>query len=199
MQSIDLRIAEPVNLILTTKWGCDGASGQQQYKQRFENSSDSDMSMFLINIVLLELIDEDNRHTIWVNSTPSSTNYCRPVKFEFIKENMELIQREVSAIQKKIEELDTFNYCDENNQVTIKYNLILSMVDGKVVNAICEIKSSTTCHICHAKPTEMNQLEKIYNKNACSDYYKYGISTLHARIRFFECLLHISCNLSFKS
>jgi len=29
-------------------------------------------------------------------------------------------------------------------------------------------------------------------------YFKFGLSTLHAWIRFFECLLHISYRLDFK-
>lgn len=71
------------------------------------------------------------------------------------------------------------------------------MIDGKIVNA--KNKSSMTCYICNGKPTEMNQLENIYKKNVCKDYYNYGMSILHARIRSFECLLYIAYNLSFKS
>lgn len=54
------------------------------------------------------------------------------------------------------------------------------MIDGKVVNA--KNKSSMTCYICNGKPTEMNQLENIYKKNVCKDYYKYGMSILYTRI-----------------
>lgn len=198
-QSMPLKIAEPDNFILKTKWGCDGASGQRQYKQRFENSSDDDANIFLINIVPLELINEGTGCTVWENTTPSSTNYCRPVKFQFIKESTVLIKNEISAMQKEIEKLDTSKCCIDTTEVTVKHHLILSMIDGKVVNAICENKSSMTCYICNGKPTEMNQLENIYKKNVCKDYYKYGMSILHARIRSFECLLHIAYNLSFKS
>lgn len=159
-----LKIAEPGNFILKTKWGCDGASGQAQYKQRFENSFDDDAGIFMINIVPLELINEDTGCTVRENTTPSSTNYCRPVKFQLIKESAILIKNEISAIQNEIEELNTSKCCIDTTEVTVKHHLILSMIDGKVVNAICKNKSSMTCYICNAKPTEMNQLENIYKK-----------------------------------
>lgn len=40
-------------LTLITKWGCDGSSGQSEYKQRFtQDEQISDAYMFMISMVL---------------------------------------------------------------------------------------------------------------------------------------------------
>lgn len=44
----------------------------------------------------------------------------------------------------------------------------------------------------------MNDLNKIFNRNIDINAYNYGISSLHARIRCLEFLLHVSYNLPFK-
>jgi len=44
----------------------------------------------------------------------------------------------------------------------------------------------------------MNDFHLINIKINKVDYYKYGLSSLHAWIRCLECLLHISYNLDFK-
>lgn len=186
------------NLILLTKWGCDGVSGQSQYKQKFDNTCDDDASVFITTIVPLILYDK-NKFVLWENPSPSSTNYCRPLYFQFIHENTALIQQEVRDINQEINTLSTTTCLIGAKKINITHNMILSMVDGKVVNAVCKIKSAMTCNICGAKPTEMNDLSNIYKKNAIEEYYKYGISILHGWIRCFECLLHISYNISFRS
>jgi len=72
--------------------------------------------------------------------------------------------------------------------------MLLTMVDGKVCNSITET-SSQTCYICGATPKTMNYMR---NKKLIVENYKFGLSTLHAWIRFFECLLHISYRLHAK-
>ena len=96
-------------LILFCKWGCDGSSGQKQYKQVVcENISDSDMFMVSFVPLRLKKILEDSEPStsttmdIWKNETPSSTKYCRPIKFEFKKETHDTINNEVSDIKVQI-------------------------------------------------------------------------------------------------
>jgi hypothetical protein len=40
----------------------------------------------------------------------------------------------------------------------------LIMVDGKVCNAITFTTSAQKCYICKTAPVEMNQIEKVTNK-----------------------------------
>ena len=44
----------------------------------------------------------------------------------------------------------------------------------------------------------MNDISRIKIKNVNTDAFKYGLSTLHALIRFMECILNISYRLDFK-
>ena len=55
------------------------------------------------------------------------------------------------------------------------------------------------CFICGAKSTEMNNLDAVILRTNSPEALKFGISPLHARIKFIECILHISYNKSFKA
>lgn len=51
---------------------------------------------------------------------------------------------------------------------------------------------------CGAKPTEMNDIDKVRQKVANKEAYQFGLSTLHAWIRLFELVLHIGYRLKLK-
>lgn len=75
--------------------------------------------------------------------------------------------------------------------------MILTMVDGKVCQALTGTSSAALCVICGAKPSEMKNFTKLNDKQEIIQNFEYGLSTLHAWIRFMECILHISYRLSF--
>lgn len=71
------------------------------------------------------------------------------------------------------------------------------MIDGKVCNAMTDTSSTQKCYICGATPKTMNgELKDLVDKK---EDYGFGLSTLHAWIRCFECLLHISYRLDIKN
>jgi hypothetical protein len=191
------------NFEILYKWGCDGSSGHSQYKQKFQSStpsSISDSDLFLFSLVPLQLrctIQQENS-IIWKNPRTSSTSYCRPIKFMFAKETAESTRKEVKDIETQIESLNAteVNYCD--TRIKIKHTLIFSMVDGKICNSITGT-SSQTCYICGCTPKNSNDIDKVLKMTVNPEHFKFGLSTLHAWIRFFECLLHISYRLPFKS
>lgn len=79
-----------------TKWGCDGSSDQSGYKQSFNQIQDGNISdeyMFMISMVPLCLTSTD-QNVIWNNDRPSSTRYCRAIKFEYVKETAEKVRSE---------------------------------------------------------------------------------------------------------
>lgn len=78
----------------------------------------------------------------------------------------------------------------------MSYVLLLTIIDGKVCQALTNTPSSSNCVICGVKPSEINKLnvkkiEKVEN-------FQYGFSTLHAWIRFMECILHLAYHLPFR-
>lgn len=55
-----------------------------------------------------------------------------------------------------------------------------------------------SCYLCKAKPTEMNNIDKVRERVVNELAYQFGLSTLHARIRFFEYFLHVAYRLEIK-
>ena len=66
------------------------------------------------------------------------------------------------------------------------------MIDGKVCNAVVGNKSSQVCYICGASPKEINHIDVIQKRQVDYSTFAFGLSTLHAWIRFFECILHVA-------
>lgn len=180
---------------LVSKWGCDGSSGHSTYKQKFSDSNDSDEFLFVFSLVPLQLRDETGI-IVWQNPRPSSTLYCRPIKFMFSKETTQLTVTETNKVLEDINQLLPTICVDDGHKVSVKHDLILTMIDGKVCNALTETSSSQKCYICGATPKLMNDDSREYVAN--KDNLGFGLSTLHAWIRCFECLLHISYRLEIK-
>lgn len=180
---------------LISKWGCDGSTGHSAYKQRFENSEDTDEFLFVYSFVPLRLIDEGN-NIIWQNPRPSSTIFCRPIKFIFAKETTELTKIETNKVLEQINNLEATSCDFGGSKISVKHKLLLTMTDGKVCNALTETHSSQKCYICGATPRMMNDEGRHFDSN--QDNFGFGLSTLHAWIRSFECFLHISYKLDIK-
>lgn len=72
------------------------------------------------------------------------------------------------------------------------------MIDGKVCNALTSNKSTQKCYICGATAKQFNNIDIVLSRPMIDDNLKYGLSTLHAWIRFFECLLHLAYKMDLK-
>lgn len=198
--------------ILYGKWEMDGASGQQIFKQKWvtDNSKTaveveedpsseelSDQSIFIISYVPLQISSRNNK-ILWANNRPSSVRYCHPIKYIFMKETPSKTKQEYNYYTNEIKNLIPTTVTANDVSFTVGYNLQCTMIDGKVCNVLTGQKSSSSCNICGAKPTEMNNLDRVTILKANDENCKFGLSTLHCWIRFMECLLHISYNLKFK-
>lgn len=179
---------------LISKWGCDGSSGHSAYKQKFENDGASDENLFLFSFVPIKL--HSPHEIIWQNPCPSSTSYCRPLKFILAKESTELTISETNKVKDQISKLLPTTLLIDNSEIVISHKLVLTMVDGKVCNSLTNTLSAQRCYICGATPKEMNK--EMGNYEADAERFSFGLSTLHAWIRCFECLLHISYRLTLK-
>jgi len=192
-------------LILHGKWGMDGASGQQNFKQKWStnNNSDStkvmsDSTVFAICYVPLMLTDShDNNRVLWKNNRPSSVRFCRPIEFKFAKETPSNILEDYNFYTHKINNLQP---SIENSVKSFKVTrtLYCTMIDGKVCNVLTDQKSMTSCNICGVSPKHINDLQYIKQLKINKEHYKFDLSILHCWIRFMECLLHISYNLDFR-
>lgn len=180
------------------KWGFDGSSNHAMYKQTFnDNPRESDFDMLLTSIVPLKLVYKRSfkEKTIWQNPRCSSTRFCIPLKFQFVKETREMIKQQSEYIDNQIASLVPTTVEISGKQVSIKHFLFKTMLDGKVANILTDNASSQSCYICGATPKHMNDIEAILKRPSNVNAFQYGLSTLHAHIRLFECILHVSYRL----
>lgn len=188
------------------KWGCDGLSALPNYKQHngSENSTDY-KNVFMSSLVPLRLRVQNTGPSssskayedIWVNSTPGSKNFCRPISFEFTKENKDNTKNLVKNINKQINDLTPICIKIEAYSINISFDMCLTMIDGKVSNAITSTPSYWHCSICGDKKSDFASTSKQRTIN--KEVLSFGISPLHARIRFLEHFLHIAYDLKYRS
>ena len=135
VQTIPDSQLEHLNFIF--KWGCDDSSRQSKYKQKFEGESDghifSDGNMFLAFCIPLQLISgnatSDDKIIYLQNLRLSSTRYCRPITFYFIKETTEDTLKLNERINKQIHDLRPY-LCDINGKnVPVTNHLLFKMID----------------------------------------------------------------------
>ena len=72
------------------------------------------------------------------------------------------------------------------------------MLDGKVCNAITGTESTQRCYLCDSISEDFNRIDEILLLEVFDENLKYGLSTLHVWIRYFECCLHVSYKLVVK-
>ena len=186
---------------LKCKWGFDGSTGQSRYKQRFNEHGFSDKNLFSTMLVPLELTYRST--VIWSNPVSSSTRFCRPIKLLYESENSDLVRAERSRVENQVKELTRtvvkFVRDQDEYELGIQHNLRLTMIDGSAVDAISNNSSHRVCNICKASPTQMNEKSKLATRESIPNMLDNGLSVLHAIIRCFECILHISYRLPIKS
>lgn len=181
---------------LIFKWGCDGSSGFSEYKQKFSKVEFSDANVFITSLVPLRCLINDV--VVWDNPLPSSTRYCRPVRLQLIKETTDVIVSEKNRMSNAITGLCLYSMqLVDGLNINVKYDMVMTMVDGKVLNAITETFSAQRCYLCRRSISEFNNLKAIKNVPIHVDYLMFGITSLHCWIRTYECLIHIAYRLSF--
>ena len=185
---------EHESFISTCKWGFDGSSGYSSYKYISQNQiEEGTSSVFLTSFVPIKLSTQSTNKTIWKNPSPSSSQYCRPIKIEWIRETREVSLREETYMNNQIRNLQQYS----SDIGPVRFQMDLTMIDGKICNAISN-SSSMRCYICGATSSQLNNIDKIRTYISNPENYRFGLSPLHAYIRFFECLLHISYRLDLK-
>ena len=181
-----------LELTLICKWGMDGSSEQSISKQRTV-LEETDESLFVTSLVPLRLV-ASNGQVVWSNRTPRSPRFWRPLRLQFKKEAAALIREEETFWKHQIRKLEAV--CQHD--VKVHNELHLTMIDGKVANALSNTRSQQTCNLCGANPRDMNDLEMVSARSVQHEVTQYGLSPLHAWIRCFEALLKISYRLSLR-
>lgn len=98
------------------------------YKQITPRGS-SDESMLVTSMVPLRLENDVNGEIVWQNPVCSSTRYCRPIRLQYIKEMIQVIQAEEKYITEQISTISSFN---SDLGIVVNFKMDLTMIDGKV-------------------------------------------------------------------
>lgn len=187
------------NLCLLCKLGCDGSSGQSEYKFTDENKADT---VFLTSLVPLQIVGfnaaENKDLIIWKNPTPSSERFCRPIRIQFLKEDVNSIVNGKKYISDQISALVPFSTVINGVEIRVRFELIFTMIDMEVCNAETDTKSAMRCHLCQSTSSEFNNLKLMKDKQDDKFILQYGLSTLRAWNCFFEYFLHIGYKSGFK-
>lgn len=188
---------DTIELIMKSKWGFDGSSGQSQYNQELQACSD-DSSLFAVTLTPLQI--SSAALTLWENKSPSSIRFCRVISIEFIKESKAVNVAKFKYFQDQIDNLNcTVIELSNGKTVTVKHELHMTQVDGKVVSHVTETSSFQRCSTCNAAPSQMNDLKNLKNGVFEPDLttYRFGLSILHSWLRCLDCILHIGYNKDF--
>ena len=178
---------------------CDGTSGHSNYKQNFIDTETCDDSIFIISLVPLQLNSSKNPNLIiWKNPRPSSPRFCRPIKIQFLKETSQATINEVNIIQEEVKNLISLKIKIGSKTISVNYQLCFTMVDGKVCNSMTNTTSALRCFICQVTSKKFNNIDEVFKSPIKEENLLFGISSLHAWIRFFERILHLSYKLTIK-
>lgn len=107
--------------------------------------------------------------TRWQNPRPSSTRFCRPLKVKVLNE---------------IKQLKRSIIVSGDNVIEISHEMILSMKDGKVWNALTETTSTQRCYICNYTSKDFNNIEVMIEAPTKTGNLKYWLSILQGWISF---------------
>lgn len=192
------------NLVLVSKWGCDGSSGHAAYKQKSNQEVMFDVRVLMMCLVPLQMYalspDHGKKIIVWQNPRPSSTRYCRPIKLEFAAETPTKILAEKKWVDKQITNLQpTSLEHTATAHLKVHHQLAMTMIDGKTCNALTETASAQRCNMCGVTPTNVNNIDLVVKRAIDERVSQYGLSTLHAYVRFLEWFLHLSYRLPYKS
>lgn len=143
-----------------------------------DDEKESDRTVFIISFMPLKMISEDN-DILWINERPLSIRYCRPIKFEFIKETPSKTLQKYNFYTEEIRKLVPTIITKDEIWFTVTHDIKCTMIDGKVCNILTDQKSSAFCNICGAKPNQMNDLNLVMSLKENEENYKFGLSTLH--------------------
>ncbi|XP_055525047.1 uncharacterized protein LOC129718360 [Wyeomyia smithii] len=124
---------------------------------------------------------------------PSSTRYCRPISIEFVRETADTTRHEYNRMITEISQLHPFVVNAGSIQLSITFELIMTMADGKTTNTT----SAQRCYFCSSTSAEFNNIDKMLEKPFNKDFLDLGLSSLHCWIISFECFLHIAYRLGF--
>lgn len=86
-------------------YGYDGSSGHTTHQQNVQEASVATCSLFSTHMVPISLKAVDGKR-FWLNESPSSASWCRPKKYELVKESKQHVLKEFKGNEEEIKSLE---------------------------------------------------------------------------------------------
>ena len=186
------------NLEMSVSLGFDSSAGHlsphQKSKQNHEDFTTAQQSLFTTSFTVIQLASCSDDNCVWLNPTPLSVRFTRPLRMSFEKEDDNAIISENARLDEEIKFLNKHRFQLSNGKyVRVKYVVTKTLFDGKCVNTLTGNAATSRCPICLHTAHQFANLENNFtpNENALS----YGLGLLHAEIKMFEHLKNISYRL----
>ncbi|KAL7290635.1 hypothetical protein TKK_0015397 [Trichogramma kaykai] len=142
------------NLELVVSIGFDSSSGHVSPHQKSADDTEEKIgtqtSLFVTCFNLLEISCKlKNFENHWINPTPQSIRFTRPLRMSVEKEDCENIRKEMKRLDKEINKLNGYKFILPNKKVVrVKYEIYKTMFDGKCVNSLIENPAASRCPMC---------------------------------------------------
>lgn len=194
--------SEVKNLKLICAYGFDSSSGFKNPHQKFYDQNNvtlkSESSLFASTFAISGLLTSSNK-IMWLNPTPQSVRFCRPLRIAVEKETDVTTIAEKNRLDTEVEQLQPHSFLLLKGEiVTVDFEPYLTMVDGKCLNVILNNSATTRCPICLLSMDNFNKT-KDWEINPPESNLKHGIGNLHCEIKALELLIKLSCRLSLKT
>lgn len=169
------------------KYGLDGLGTFYRYHQKPSMQINDELaysrSMVIVAFCPLYVEEIGTGRMIWENPKCSSPKFCRMAEFFYEKETSAYTKQRADYYRHRIDHFISLF-------PTIEHDFKCTMLDGKAVNAILEVKSSHRCATCGNKSSDLCDLElrEYYNE----DSMQYGIPVLHSLINSMVSLLNLA-------
>ncbi|KAJ8686062.1 hypothetical protein QAD02_021855 [Eretmocerus hayati] len=127
----------------------------------------------------------------WINPTPGSTRFCRPLQLSFEKETPESIKSDYAKMKSEMSELRPHAFPLSNGKrVRVTFEIHTTLYDGKCVNTITENPSNCRCPMCHLTQAEVAEVVKKGSEfTIITENVQFGLGLLHVNLRSLEILL----------
>ena len=190
------------NLELTVTLGFDSSSAHVNPQQKSKNSENENynahLSLFVSSFIIIQLKSTHSDDSSWLNPTPQSVRFCRPLRIALEKEDDVATLSEHKRLNEEIEKLIPHRFKMSNEKsVRIKFNIYQTLFDGKCLNTIVGNSATSRCPVCFYTAHKFGNLECDFILKEMS--LKKGLGLLHCEIKAFEHFLHISYRIVIKS
>lgn len=177
-------------LIFTCSLGMDGSSEMAFFdSEQLSNNSTNILSTTLSYLLLYEV---GSNKLIFNNLQASSTRTNRPVKLVLTKETKENCKEEFERVKHALDNLLPLEFEIHGMRIVVTVDWIFSQIDGKVLSALTDTRSTQVCQLCLATPLMFNTFR--FNRQECvfdSKKLIFGLGSLHLLLRSYGFFLDL--------